>query len=162
MKAPSGEKLPITPQGYEELKSKIKAVKEEFEKMPAIIAAARAQGDLKENAEYHAARERQGLLNADLQKMNSALMQSRIIDPVSLPKDIVTFGKLVEIQEIGSKDRETYTLVGPAEVDGGKNHISIVSLMARGLLGKKVNEVASVSVPSGEKQYKIIRVACQS
>jgi transcription elongation factor GreA len=126
--------------------------------MPAIIANARAKGDLKENAEYHAAREKQGMLKAEMDKINSDLTQAQVIDPASLPAGTVTFGKTLILENKDSNQEETYTIVGPAETDTTQNKISVTSQLAKGLLGKKQNDVCKVSVPAGDKTYKIKKI----
>lgn len=151
--------FPITTTGYEALKEKLRIVKEEFEKMPAIIATARAKGDLKENAEYHAAREKQGLLKAEMDRVNQDLAQSQVIDPTKLPKDIVTFGKTVKLVDLDSKEETVFTIVGPAESDTAKQHISVTSQLVKGILGKKIETEATVVVPAGTKHYKILSIS---
>ena len=149
------QNLPITQKGYEQLKLKISKLKAEFEKLPAIIGEARAKGDLKENAEYHAAREKQGMLNAQISKLNSDLMNSKVIEPNSLPNNIVTFGKKVTLTNLENNQEKTYFIVGPAETDFYKNSIAVTSSLIRSLLGKKEQEEIVVQVPSGQKKYKI-------
>lgn len=150
--------MPITQKGYDALKENIQKVKAEFEKTPALIAAAREKGDLKENAEYHAAREKQGMLNAELGKLNSYLAEAQIVDPQTLPMDTITFGKVVELEDLSTHAKETYTIVGPAETNSKENLISVTSQLVKGILGKKVNEHVKVMVPSGAKEYKVLRV----
>lgn len=149
---------PISKQGYEKLNQKISKIKEEYEKMPEIIAHAREKGDLKENAEYHAARERQGLLKAEMDKLGGDLGNCQVIDPEKLPKDVVTFGKKITVKNLNNQNSETYTLVGPAETDSEKNFISIMSLLAKGFLGKKKGDKITLSLPAGEKTYEILSI----
>ncbi len=151
--------FPITLHGYEALKERLRLIKEEFEKMPHIIATARAKGDLKENAEYHAAREKQGLLKAEMDRVNSDLAQSQVIDPSKLPADIVTFGKTVKIRDLENNEENVLTVVGPAESDTTKHHYSVTSQLVKGLLGKKVDTEAVVTVPAGTKTYKIVSIS---
>ena len=150
--------LPITKEGYENLQNKLKEVRIEFEKMPEIIGYARAKGDLKENAEYHAARERQGMLKAEMDKISGDITQGQIIDPKTLPPNTVTFGKIITIKEKSSPDNITYTIVGPAESDIEQNKISVTSQLAKGLLGKKANETVVITVPAGDKTYTILNI----
>jgi transcription elongation factor GreA len=151
--------VPISKNGYEKLKEKIEQIKIEFEKMPAIIASAREKGDLKENAEYHAARERQGMLQAELNKLNGDLSQAQVIDPENLPADTVTFGKTVYVTNVGSGEEESYTLVGPAEAHPESNKISIISAIAQAFLGKKTGMEIVAEIPAGTKTYKINKIA---
>ena len=150
--------LPITKKGHEALKIRLNNLKREFEKMPAVIAQAREKGDLKENAEYHAAKERQGMLNADINRVSSQLAESQIVDPLSLPKDIVTFGKKIQIQNQENDELEEYLIVGPTETNSDENKISVTSLLIKGLLGKKKGETVNIEVPSGKKVYKILEI----
>ncbi len=151
--------FPISKQGYEALKEKIRLVKEDYEKLPAIIANARAKGDLKENAEYHAAREKQGMLKAELDKLNGDLVGSQVIDPAILAKDIVTFGKRIKIKDLDNSELMEFTIVGPAESDSHKNHVSVTSVLVKGLLGKNSGAEVSVTVPSGLKRYQILEIS---
>lgn len=150
--------MPITKKGYHNLKERIKLVKIEFEKTPSLIAQAREKGDLKENAEYHAARERQGMLNAELGKLNAYLAETEIIDPSTLPADAITFGKIVKLEDLSNETIVEYTLVGPAETDAEKKLISVTSHLAKGLLGKKSGEQVEINVPSGIKKYKVLDI----
>lgn len=150
--------MPITKQGYDNLKEKIQAVKTEFEKTPAMIGQAREKGDLKENAEYHAARERQGMLNAEIGKLNTYLAEAQVIEPTTLPANTVTFGKVVKLEDLSNQTIEQYILVGPAETDSKKKMISVTSHLVKGLLGNKAGDQVKVTVPSGTKEYKILDV----
>ena len=149
---------PITKEGYDKVKAKLSELKAEFETLPAIIAEAREKGDLKENAEYHAAKERQGLLNAQISKLEGDLAGCEIIDPASLDKDTVTFGKKVKVKD---KNRNTvieYRIVGELEADMSKNEITIVTPIAKGLLSKKVGDVVTIKVPAGDKVLEILEI----
>ena len=108
---------PITKEGYDNVKVKISELKTEFESLPEIIAEAREKGDLKENAEYHAARERQGLLQAQISKLESDLASCEIIDPSKLDKDTVTFGKRVKVKDKNTNAILEYKIVGEMEAD---------------------------------------------
>ncbi len=150
--------MPITQKGYDALKEKIKAVKIEFDKTPAQIGLAREKGDLKENAEYHAAREKQGMLKAELDQLNHFLSSSQIIDPSELPADIVTFGKVVEMENLSTGLKEKHTIVGEAEADFENNLISVTSQLVKGILGKKKDDLVKIMVPSGEKEYQVLSI----
>lgn len=147
--------LPISKEGYENLKIKIAKVREEYETLPAIIATARAKGDLKENADYHAARERQGMLKAEIDKLSGDLTQSQVIDPAALPAGTVTFGKKVSVTDLETNQEVTYHLVGPAESAPEENKIAVTSQLARGFLGKKTDDIVAVIVPAGTRNFKI-------
>lgn len=147
--------IPITKNGYQKLKEKLDQLKEEFNKLPEVIAHARSKGDLKENAEYHAAKEKQGMLNAEINKINSDLVNSKIIDPQTLPKDVITFGKTVILKDKNNNKKINYLLLGPAETQFNQNSLSIKSTLAKAILGKKVNDNVIFSTPAGEKNYTI-------
>ena len=143
---------------YEKVKAKLTKLKAEFETLPAIIAEAREKGDLKENAEYHAAKERQGLLNAQISKLEGDLAGCEIIDPASLDKDTVTFGKRVKVKDKNRNATFEYRIVGELEADMSKNEITIVTPIAKGLLGKKVGDVVTIKVPAGDKVLEILEI----
>ena len=149
---------PITKEGYEKVKAKLTELKAEFETLPAIIAEAREKGDLIENAEYHAAKERQGLLNAQISKLEGDLAGCEIIDPASLDKDTVTFGKRVKVKDKNRNAAFEYRIVGELEADMSKNEITIVTPIAKGLLGKKVGDVVTIKVPAGDKVLEILEI----
>ena len=149
---------PITKEGYEKVKAKLTELKAEFETLPAIIAEAREKGDLKENAEYHAAKERQGLLNAQISKLESDLAGCEIIDPANLDKDTVTFGKRVKVKDKNRNAAFEYRIVGELEADMSKNEITIVTPIAKGLLGKKIGDVVTIKVPAGDKVLEILEI----
>lgn len=149
---------PISKAGLQAIMGKLKEMRSEFETLPAIIAEAREKGDLKENAEYHSARERQSMLQAQLAKLENDIADSQIIDPAELPADIVNFGKTVTLLDETSKQSVTYTIVGELESDIALNKIAISTPVARGLLGKKKGEKAVIRVPAGEKTYEIVSI----
>ncbi len=150
---------PITKEGYDKAKSKLAELKAEFETLPAIIAEAREKGDLKENAEYHAAKEKQGLLNAQISKLESDLAGCEIIDPANLDKDTVTFGKRVKVKDKNRNAVFEYRIVGELEADMSKNEITIVTPIAKGLLSKKVGDVVTIKVPAGDKVLEILEIS---
>jgi len=141
-------------------KKRLKTLKAEFETLPEIIAEAREKGDLKENAEYHAAREKQGLLQAMISKLESDMASSEVIDPKSLNKEIITFGKKVSVKDKSNDKILTYTILGELEADIYKNEITIVTPVAKGLLGKKVGETVTIKVPAGDKVFEILEITC--
>ena len=149
---------PITKEGYDNVKIKISELKTEFESLPEIIAEAREKGDLKENAEYHAARERQGLLQAQISKLESDLASCEIIDPSKLDKDTVTFGKRVKVKDKNTDAILEYKIVGEMEADISKNQITIITPIAKGLLTKKVGDRVTIKVPAGDKVLEILEI----
>jgi transcription elongation factor GreA len=153
------ELIPMTRGGYDKLKADVEAM--ENVQMPAIaekIAAARAEGDLRENAEYHAQREAQGLLQAKINLIKSKLSKAQIIDPATLPRDRVAFMATVVVKDLAYGDEETYTLVGPGEEDYDTGKILVTSPLGQGLLGKRVGETAEISAPKGPIRFEIVSI----
>jgi transcription elongation factor GreA len=153
------DRIPMTRAGYE----KIKAELDELEnvKMPEIekrIATARAEGDLRENAEYHGSRESQGLLQAKINELKFKLARAEIVDPATMPKGQVVFGATVKLKDLEFGDTEEFTLVGAGEEDYDAGKINVTSPLAQGLLGKKVGETAEVQVPAGVNKFKILEI----
>ena len=152
------EKRPITRQGYNEIKAKIQQlVSVERPKIAQEIAEARAHGDLKENAEYHSAKDKQGLIEATLKSLNSALQHAEIIEKVE-PHGKVVFGAKVRYTRTDSGDEFVWQLVGPDEADFKQNKISVSSPIGRAILGKEVGDVLQVQVPKGQMEIEILDV----
>ncbi len=153
------ESVPMTREGYNKIKAEISRL--ENEELPIItekIAAARAEGDLKENAEYHAQRENQGMMMAKIGELKSKIARASIIDPSQLPRDEVVFGCTVTVEDLSYGDEEQFSLVGAGEEDYDKGKILVTSPFGQGLLGKKVGETAEVDVPAGKLQFKILKI----
>ncbi len=154
--------VPITLHGSDELKDELNQLK--FTARPEVVAAiaeARAHGDLKENAEYHAAKEQQSFIEGRIQDLEAVLSNAQIIDPASLPQDgRVVFGVTVELLNINNDDDDevTYQIVGDYEADIKKSRISISSPIARALIGKEIDDIAVVKAPSGDIEYEIVAV----
>ena len=151
--------VPMTREGFNKLKSD--ADRMENVDMPAItekIAAARAEGDLKENAEYHAQREAQGLLQAKINLLKSKLARAQIIDPATLPRDQVCFGSTVTVKDTDFGDEEQYTLVGAGEEDYDKGRILVTSPLAQGLIGRKKGDKVEIPVPKGTMSFEILEI----
>ena len=153
------DSVPMTREGYNKIKAEIDRL--ENEEMPAVtekIAEARAEGDLKENAEYHAQRENQGMLMAKIHERKSKLARATIVDVSLLPKDQVVFGCTVTVEDLAYGDEEQFTLVGAGEEDYDSGKILVTSPFGQGLLGKKVGETAEVDVPAGTLKFKILKI----
>jgi transcription elongation factor GreA len=151
--------VPMTRDGYAKLKAEVEKL--DSVEMPAIaekIAAARAEGDLKENAEYHAQREAQGMLQAKINLLKSKLSRAQIIDPATLPRDQVCFGSTVVVKDVDFGDEEEYTLVGAGEEDYDKGRILITSPLGQGLLGKKIGEKAEIPAPKGSYELEVLSI----
>ncbi|MBL1432568.1 MAG: transcription elongation factor GreA [Gammaproteobacteria bacterium] len=155
------QKEPVTLKGAERLREELHRMK--FVDRPRIveaIATARAHGDLKENAEYHAAKEQQGFLEGRIQEVDGRLSHAQIIDIASLdPGDKVVFGAKVNLINEENGEKVTYQVVGDLEADISKGLLSINSPVARALIGKEVGEIATVNAPAGEIEYEIDSVS---
>ncbi len=153
------DRIPMTRAGYEKIKAELYEL--ENERMPEIekrIAEARAEGDLRENAEYHGARESQGMLQAKINQIKSKLAGAEIVDPATMPKDQVVFGATVKVKDLEFGDTEEFTLVGAGEEDYDAGKINVTSPLAQGLIGKKIGETAEVQVPAGLNKFKILDI----
>jgi transcription elongation factor GreA len=153
------EKIPMTQEGYDKLKADL-AHMEGFEMIEAAkrVAAARDLGDLSENAEYHAAREDHGLLQAKINELKDKLARAEIVNTADLPRDSVVFGARVRIKNLETGKEEEYELVGPGDEDYTKNKILTTSPRGQGLMGKKVGETVEITVPKGTLKYKILSI----
>lgn len=151
--------IPMTREGYKKIKAEVDHL--EHEEMPAIaekIGAARLEGDLSENAEYHAARESQGLLQAKINLLKDKLSRASIVDTANLPKDEVVFGATVKVKDLDFDDEEEFTLVGAGEEDYDTGKILVTSPLAQGLVGKKVGEQVEIEVPKGTMKFEILDI----
>jgi transcription elongation factor GreA len=152
--------IPLTVMGAEKLKEELKDLK--FVKRPIVvdaIAVARDHGDLKENAEYHAAREEQGFMEGRIAELEAALANARIIDVTKLALNgRVVFGCTVDLIDVESEEEVSYQIVGDIEADINHNRIAISSPIARALIGKEKGEDVSVQAPAGEREYEITAV----
>ena len=153
-------KVPLTVKGAEKLQAELNELKNVVRpRIVEAIADARAHGDLKENAEYHAAREEQGLCEARIRDIEHKLGNAQIIDVTKMsPNGRVIFGATVELEHLESGDSHIYTIVGEDEADIKQNLLSISSPFARALIGKEEGDVAEVQAPGGAKEYEIVEV----
>ena len=153
-------KVPLTVNGAEMLKAELQNLK--TVQRPAVIQAiaeARSHGDLSENAEYDAAKERQGFIEGRIQEIEGKLSHAQIIDPKTVDADdLIVFGATVELEDLDSGDIVTYQIVGEDEADIKVNKISVSSPMARALIGKHAGDTANVQAPAGLRQYEILDV----
>jgi transcription elongation factor GreA len=151
------EKEPITPQGLEKLKNELKELKNvKRPKIIAAIAEARGHGDLKENAEYHAAKEEQSKIEGRIIEINDLIARANIVDITKLEKkDYVIFGSTVCLINLENNKKEIYKIVGKDEADLTKNYIYFRSPIGKALIGKKNKELLTVKTPSGEKNFEI-------
>ena len=154
------EKEPITIEGFEKLKRELGELKNiKRPKIIEAIAEARAHGDLKENAEYHAAKEEQSKIESRIIEINDLIARANIIDVTKLEKkDNVIFGSTVQLIDLDTNAKKIYKIVGKDEADIKKNFIYFRSPMGKALIGKKKKEIMTVATPSGEKNFEITEV----
>lgn len=153
------DRIPMTQDGYNKIKAEIHRL--EAEEMPKIaerIAQARSEGDLKENAEYHGQRERQGQLQAKINLLKDKVARAQIIDPASVSKDQVSFGAIVRVKDLDLDDEEEFTLVGAGEENYDTGKILVTSPIGQGLLGKKIGDQVEIKVPKGTINFEIVAI----
>ena len=153
----SVEKLPMLAEGYEKLVAELKALREERPRIVDAIEEARAHGDLSENAEYHAAKERQGQVEASIADLEDKVSRAQIIDPASLSGDKIIFGATVTLLDDDDKPVK-YQIVGPYEADAKVGRISYNSPLGRALIGRSVGDEVEFSAPSGDRYFEIAAV----
>lgn len=153
------EQLPITKQGYAALKKELERLKtiERPENIKAIETA-RAHGDLSENAEYHAAKEKQSFLEGRIGEIGYKLGNAKVIDPDTVPRDAVRFACRVLVENLDSEEETEYMIVGPDEADIKLGKISVSSPLGSALIGKKPGDEAIVQAPGGKRIYEIIEI----
>lgn len=152
--------IPMTSHGAERLRQELHRLKsEERPRIIQAIAEARAHGDLKENAEYHAAKEQQGFVEGRISDLESQLSQAQIIDVSKLKvQGKVVFGATVDLEDVESAQKVTYQIVGDLEADIQQHRISVSSPIARALIGKEIGDVVTVRAPGGDREYEILAV----
>jgi transcription elongation factor GreA len=150
------ERIPMSREGYEKLKADLDRMQNhEMIEVTKRIATARAHGDLSENAEYHAAREDQGMLQARIEALKDKLSRGFIVDRNHLPSETVAFGSRVVVKDLDLEEEETFVLVGPGDEDYNNNKILTSSPIGQGLMGKKRGEVVEIQVPMGRIRLEI-------
>ena len=153
------ERIPITKEGYNTLKAELERLKRvERPKNIKAIEEARAHGDLSENAEFHAAKERQSFLSGRIEDLEYKLASADIIDTGKLPKDRAVFGCRVLLENVDTGEESEYQLVGPDESDAKNGRISIVSPLGKALIGKKPFDELTLQVPNGKRCYEIVEI----
>ena len=153
----SVEKLPMLAEGYERLIAELKALREERPRIVDAIEEARAHGDLSENAEYHAAKERQGQVEASIGDLEDRVSRAQIIDPTTLSGDRIVFGATVTLLDDDEKPVR-YQIVGPYEADAKIGRISYNSPLGKALISRRVDDEIEVTVPSGDRFYVIKQI----
>lgn len=151
------EKVPMLAEGYEQLTADLKVLRAERPKIVDAIEEARAHGDLSENAEYHAAKERQGQVEAQIGELEDRISRAQIIDPTTLSGDKIVFGATVTLLDDDDKPVK-YQIVGQTEADANNGRISYNSPLGRALIGKQVDDEIEVTVPAGDKFYLVSKI----
>ena len=153
------EKFPLTKFGFMKLEEELKTRKGvDRPNIIAEIAEARSKGDLSENAEYSAAKEKQSFNEGRIQELEAVISRAQVIDPTQMSGDTVRFGATVLISNIETEEEKEYQIVGDYEADIEKNKISLSSPLGRALIGKEIGDIAEYSAPSGMKSYEILQV----
>ena len=153
------DRTPVTPEGYEALKKELENLKRvERPQNIKAIEEARAHGDLSENAEFAAAKDRQGFIEGRIGELGFKLANADIINPDKLPKDRAVFGHRVLLENIDTGEDVEYQLVGPDESDIEQGRISISSPLGRAILGKKPGDELTVVVPGGKREYELLEI----
>ena len=153
------DRIPMTREGYDKLKGELDHMRNvAMIEVTTRVATAREMGDLSENAEYHAAREDQGLLQARINELNGRLSKASIVDRSTMPSGQVVFGAKVKVKDLDFDDEEDFELVGPGEDDPDNNKILTTSPIGQGLLGKKVGDTAEIQVPKGMLRFQILTI----
>jgi transcription elongation factor GreA len=153
----SADKVPMLEEGHRKLNDELRRLRSERPEIVESIEAARAHGDLSENAEYHAAKERQGHIEATIADLEDQLSRAMVIDPKSLSGDKVVFGATVTLKDEDGK-KVKYQLVGQVEADANQGRISFNSPLGRALIGRQVGDDVEVSTPSGDRYYEIKKI----
>ncbi len=154
------ERIPMSREGYEKEKARLDRMQNvEMIDVAKRIATAREMGDLSENAEYHAAREDQGMLQARIDALKDKLARAYLVDKTNLPNGVVVFGARVKVKDLNTGDEEIFELVGAGDEDYTVNKILTSSPLGQGLIGKKPGEVAEISVPRGVERLEIVEIS---
>ncbi len=158
----SNERIPMSKEGYDKLRAQLDAMKnDEMPRIAEQIAQARGFGDLSENAEFDAAVEAQGMLQARINDLQDKLGRAMIVDRSTMPTDRVVFGSRVRVLDLDLNDEEDFILVGPGEEDYDHNKILLTSPIGQGLVGKKVGEEVEVPIPVGTLKLKIVKISIE-
>ena len=154
------QKEPMTPEGYKKLKDELEnLLKVQRPANVKAIAEARAHGDLSENAEYHAAKERQSFMEGRIQDLQSKISRADVIDPTKISQSRIAFGATVKVMDLDSDEEKTYKIVGPDEADIKDGKLSIHSPMARSLIGKEAGDEVILKAPARTIEYEILEIS---
>lgn len=152
------ETVPMTPRGALKLKEELQRLKEERPKISREIGVARDHGDIKENAEYHAAKERQGMVEARIKDLEDKLGRAEIIDPATLSGTKIKFGATVRLLNIDTEEEVVYQLIGAEEANIANGTISISAPLARAMISREVGDEISVTLPGGKRSYEVTSI----
>jgi len=159
----AADTFPMTPAGQAALRAELRKIKEvDRPENVREIEAALEHGDLRENAEYHAAKERQGAIDARMRYLEYRLGNAQVIDPTEIDSDRVGFGATVTVLDLDTDDQQTFALVGEDESDADRGRISITSPIARALLGKREGDEVTLKLPKGDRQLEVVSVKYES
>jgi transcription elongation factor GreA len=154
------KRVPITPDGYRKLQEELqKLLKVDRPKNIKDISEARAHGDLSENAEYHAAKEKQSFLEGRIQELKTKLALADVIDPAKISQSRTAFGATVKVIDLDTDEKKTFMLVGPDEADVKIGKISISSPVGRALLNKEIGDVVNINAPARTMEYEILEIS---
>lgn len=154
------EKIPMTAEGLARLEDELRKLK--HDERPAVIraiASAREHGDLSENAEYHAARERQGFIEGRVAELEAIVSRAEVIDVSQMSGDVVRFGATVMLADLDNDEEVNYRIVGSHEADIAQGRISVTSPLGRALIGKTIGDTIEVTTPRGAKAYEVVKVS---
>ena len=155
--------IPMTREGYDKLKTELDKLRgADMIEITKRVAAARDLGDLSENAEYHAAREDQGILQARIDDLSNRLARAVIVDTSALPKGTIAFGSKVKLLDLDMDEEETFELVGPGQENPDKGRILTSSPIGQGLIGHKEGDTVEIAVPCGTMRFKVLKISAAS
>src|SRR5688572_25390165 len=152
------ERVPMTPRGAAKVREELARLKAERPKISREIGIARDHGDISENAEYHAAKERQGMVEAQIKDLEDKLARSEVIDPARLSGSRVQFGATVSLSNVDTEEEVTYQIVGADEANIEEGTISVSAPLARALIGKEAGDEVTVTLPGGRRKYEVLDV----
>ena len=156
----SAEKVPMTPAGYARLREEMERLKKvELPQVVKDISVARDHGDLSENAEYHAAKERQGMIVARISYIEQTLSRAEVIDPSKLSGSKVQFGAKIKLLNVDTEEEQAFQIVGPEEADIKLGRISVSSPLARALIAREVGDEVKVVMPAGPRTFEILEIS---
>jgi transcription elongation factor GreA len=152
------EKIPMTPRGQQMLKDELQRLKAERPVISKMIEVARGHGDLSENADYDAAKNKQGFTEGRIKDIETKLALANVIDPSKLSGDKVVFGCIVTLTDVETDEQQTFTIVGEDEADVKNGLISVTSPVARGMIGREVGDTVKVKTPKGIRELEVVSV----